>query len=588
MPFPSDIRVMQTADAMLYREMLHYTGNVNVAYCKKYDIDYECYVGIKQGAAPWQATYNRIFLMNELFDLGFRGWLLYLDADAFISDFNFDVRDFILGLEDCCFMGASGGSETPWNINAGVYLLNFGDPEGQFLIREWLRKFHEVVPTSYLQDKNAKWDDFPNDQDIMYLCLQGNHRLLKKTKKAPNGLMNYTNGSFIRQAIRAGFKTLQDRVAWIKGETSSILSQQAAQNLSTLELEDEFKTVMLDYEIRFTSSGNGDQHILSGFSKSEKIGAWMLGKESTVRVPRPSYTLFTEIDASMTIVPAIQSGQVESQNLTIISGNDVLFNQELNKPQRIHFKIPNGRPSDSGDIILNFHHDNYIRWPEGAKGDTRPFAVCASVMQFRAQAQRAANIAPAVLSAKPSIFQVRPQYALSHRMFQAMVADSVQKRVPGAQIVGVDLDEWGISSMHNVDSWGEQVGTSLHRIDVSDVARMLRARPGTVVSYPHIGARMENLLPVEHYRSKFPAQRGAPIQSFDDRFIVINIRQGNILSGEFPDYPLIPIEFYREIVNQMGKIPVFMGQTESSPYMDALRLAFPDGIILQTRGPLVY
>jgi len=50
---------MQTADAHVYREMLHHTANVNIAYCARHHIEYESYIGVKRGKVAWQASYNR-------------------------------------------------------------------------------------------------------------------------------------------------------------------------------------------------------------------------------------------------------------------------------------------------------------------------------------------------------------------------------------------------------------------------------------------------------------------------------------------------------------------------------------------------
>ena len=92
---------MQTADSREYRAMLEMTAKVNLAYCAAQGMTYESYLGIKRGVAPWQATYNRIFMLNELLDRGFRGWAIFVDADAFVADFSFDLRGYLKRNDGC-------------------------------------------------------------------------------------------------------------------------------------------------------------------------------------------------------------------------------------------------------------------------------------------------------------------------------------------------------------------------------------------------------------------------------------------------------------------------------------------------------
>jgi hypothetical protein len=51
-------------------------------------------------------------------------------------------------------------------------------------------------------------------------------------------------------------------------------------------------------------------------------------------------------------------------------------------------------------------------------------------------------------------------------------------------------------------------------------------------------------------------------------------------------YPLLPIAFYADLIEQTGLQPVFMGQLGDDPYCTALRSRFPGAIFLPTRGPL--
>ncbi len=218
------ILFMQTADSREYRSMLEMTARVNIAYCTAHGMTYESYLGIKRGVAPWQATYNRIFMLNELLDRGFRGWAIFIDADAFVADFTFDLRAYLARHDGCALIGTTGGSATPWDLNAGVLFINFHDDEGRGFVRDWLARFDASIPASYLSRADAEWDEFPNDQTLMYECLKARPQLLARVRKEEAGLFNYNSGSFIKQAIRAGFHDLRDRLRWIGEQTARVMA----------------------------------------------------------------------------------------------------------------------------------------------------------------------------------------------------------------------------------------------------------------------------------------------------------------------------------------------------------------------------
>jgi hypothetical protein len=224
-----DILFVQTADPFVYKTMLDLTAGANIAYCQRHAFHYESYTGIKRGVVPWQASYNRLYILCELVERGYRGWVAYLDADAFVVDLSFDLPGYLASNGECCFFAATGGSTTPWDVNSGVFFLDLGDPDGRAMATDWLARFVAAVPDSYLFNPESKWDEYPNDQGLLYDCLRANKgALLKRTKKETRGLYNYRSGTFIRQAIRAGFGSLASRLDWIETETKQVLAAAAA------------------------------------------------------------------------------------------------------------------------------------------------------------------------------------------------------------------------------------------------------------------------------------------------------------------------------------------------------------------------
>ena len=222
-----EIILVQTADpSSLYKEMLSLTGEVNSLYCSRHSIKYESYLGIKVGAAPWMATYNRIFILHELLQRGYSGWLIYVDADAFISDLSFNLHDYLRENSSYCLIGGPSSTEDAWNINAGIFFLNFGDADGRALVSKWLAMMTQKVPSDYLDNPQSVWDEFPNDQWLLHECLKTSDILTSKTKKETRGIFNYRDGRYIKQAIRADFYDIEDRVTWIRAETRRVLANE--------------------------------------------------------------------------------------------------------------------------------------------------------------------------------------------------------------------------------------------------------------------------------------------------------------------------------------------------------------------------
>jgi hypothetical protein len=209
--------------------MLDLTAQTVITYCRIQDFRYESFIGIKQGVAPWMAVYNRIFMLRELLDRGFCGWAVYMDADSFVRDLAFDLRRYLAGNSAFCFIAAGGGSSTPWDINTGSFLIDLGDGDARQLVHSWSAEFTKHIPPEYLADPSAGWAKYPSDQDLIYSPLKP---MLHRIKKE-DGLINYADGKFISQAIRASFSSFEQRVAWIRAETLEVLKSSPASRLGS-------------------------------------------------------------------------------------------------------------------------------------------------------------------------------------------------------------------------------------------------------------------------------------------------------------------------------------------------------------------
>ncbi len=221
---------LQTAAGQLYCDMLKCTSIPNRIFCSLQGGEYRDYIGVKQGYYDWQATYNRIPMLMELINEGFTGWVIYADADAYVRDVNFDFGSYIRELpEKTILVAASGANKAPWDVNAGVFLLNLGDNLGIKLVQDWWRLLGRHAPERYLRSVVEPWGRLPsgdqilNDQTLLHLALQNDRELLSRTWVETASLLNYSHASFIRQEIRGHHLSEHARLAALRSGCAAAL-----------------------------------------------------------------------------------------------------------------------------------------------------------------------------------------------------------------------------------------------------------------------------------------------------------------------------------------------------------------------------
>jgi hypothetical protein len=220
----SEIVLLQTADSQRYLAMLQATAAVNQIYCSRHNISYSQFVGIKRGFHPWQACFNRIVLIKEMIAAGYRGWVLYLDADAFVVDLAFDVRRLIADIAKPVIMARGGVTGQQWDVNNGVFLIDLGHEAARELILAW----HADFMTMPIETLKAMVDwpekDKDTDQPRLHRLLQGSERLKSYLGIVPRTLLNDLRGKFVRQILRAHAPTWEERLARIRRETAEVIA----------------------------------------------------------------------------------------------------------------------------------------------------------------------------------------------------------------------------------------------------------------------------------------------------------------------------------------------------------------------------
>lgn len=231
--------ILQTSDgASRYSKMLDATMGVQMAYANLWGHSYLRWDGIARGDSAWLATYNRIYLLHELYRRGKYQWVLFMDPDAVFVDPSQGVEQF---LDDSyAVVGCRGGLDRAkiWDINIGVAFFNLQHPDFGGLIREWLWRIKWVPDTRLRKGKSdtyvtgEKGMGFPDDQQMFHEIVKRHPRKKTLVKRyfdieEEKLLFNYQHGKIIAHLIRANNKNQDARLAELQEITSKFYAKLA-------------------------------------------------------------------------------------------------------------------------------------------------------------------------------------------------------------------------------------------------------------------------------------------------------------------------------------------------------------------------
>ncbi|EGF92703.1 hypothetical protein ABI_11400 [Asticcacaulis biprosthecium C19] len=177
---------------------------------------------------------------------------------------------------------------------------------------------------------------------------------------------------------------------------------------------------------------------------------------------------------------------------------------------------------------------------------------------------------------------------LGNQMFRYMLAVYLGNRLPGFEICGCNMPEWGLVDVIDRPDWQAPFRLPYgHKVDIDGALRGVAPGGGhDGLNIDAFAQRMEYFgHDLDRFRRIFHSdETGTPV---GDDEIVVNVRTGDILAGIHPDYYPLPLDVYRHILNVTGLRPVFVGQVEAGNwYTDALRAAFPSGRFVGGQGAL--
>ncbi|WP_016747175.1 hypothetical protein [Rhizorhabdus wittichii] len=217
-----ELTILQTSDAFKYSRMLRATSRTAIEYCRRHGFAYESFVGIKRGFHGAHATFNRMFMLTELIERGYRGWTLYMDADAYIYDLAFDLRAYLADKQrHSAIMTTIPGETVPWHINAGVLFFNLAHPSSADLIAEWKRRFM-AIPEERLRTLTSVWD-YDNDQTMLYQSLDQNVALRDPVLFEDPMIFNHHEARFIRQFLHSLDTDIERRTDTIATAVARVL-----------------------------------------------------------------------------------------------------------------------------------------------------------------------------------------------------------------------------------------------------------------------------------------------------------------------------------------------------------------------------
>ena len=248
----ADVRFLQTADPYHYYGMLIETAKTVKLFCQRWGFRYESYIGIKRGYYSWHAAFNRIILLKEMIDAGFRGWIFYLDADSYIVQQDFDLRSYLADkFEYCAILTPSTATDHWWDINDGVFLLNANAPQGRDLVEHWHAAFMEISDAQLRVA--SRWHDVPHDQDLLHRVLQNTPQFENEIHLGSPKLLNSADATFVRQFYRSHCENIYDRITLIRQKIAEATVKEAS-SIFDDNMPKEDQQITMDQQITIVST----------------------------------------------------------------------------------------------------------------------------------------------------------------------------------------------------------------------------------------------------------------------------------------------------------------------------------------------
>ncbi len=177
--------------------------------------------------------------------------------------------------------------------------------------------------------------------------------------------------------------------------------------------------------------------------------------------------------------------------------------------------------------------------------------------------------------------RIKKNGRLGNNMLQYMTAATLKEKRVVSDIFNISVQEWNIATPSIEDAPNVEISG---RFSIEEF--LSQASHAEISEVSSLGLKFSDFLPVDFYRKIFDGSKIRATGFPEDR-LVINIRLGDIANGLHKDYTLLPISFYRTIIETSGLTPVFLGELGSDEYTAALKQTFPSAEFVPSRGAMV-
>ena len=174
-----------------------------------------------------------------------------------------------------------------------------------------------------------------------------------------------------------------------------------------------------------------------------------------------------------------------------------------------------------------------------------------------------------------------------NKIMQYLAAKKIQKIIGlNSKIYGINIEELNIYSKYDQINCDHDYIISDENINEYDI-KEASIRPGGTNFIMNGFFQDINLFPSkeESFEILNEYKSIKNFSEFSENDLVINVRCGDISIG-VEWYPLIPLNFYKFIVDYTGLKPVFVGQLDNEIYVSEIKKMFPNARYIPSQGTI--
>ena len=185
------------------------------------------------------------------------------------------------------------------------------------------------------------------------------------------------------------------------------------------------------------------------------------------------------------------------------------------------------------------------------------------------------------------VFHMHNPAHYANLMIKYMVARKLKAQNRSITLSNFQMTMWNISHPSIPEAPGDRINTlgEEQHVDFQRLSYLIENNLFDRFNWIGYGQRLEYFPTLDECRMLFsrPDVEGHKVP---EDCILCPVRAGEILGAIHPGYTVIPVDFYAEIAETTGLKPIFMGQTEDNPYIEALKTRFPSSKFLPHLGAL--